>query len=82
MPKRSPIVQKLIDQFKGLDNKKEEMGEARAVKSGKISPKEYAQGEKMEGDKAPSKTLEARAKKMKTGQMTPSQYANSQKGKK
>lgn len=37
MPKRSPIVQKLIDQFKGLDNKKEEMGEARAVKSGKTS---------------------------------------------
>ena len=37
MPKRPPIVQKLIDHFKGLDNKKEEMGEARAVKSGKIS---------------------------------------------
>jgi hypothetical protein len=82
MPKRSPIVQKLIDQFTGLDNKKEEMSEAQAVKSGKISPKEYAQGEKMEGDKAPTKTLVNRAKKMKTGKMTPSQYANSQKGKK
>jgi hypothetical protein len=82
MPKRAPIVQKLIDHFKGLDNKKEEMGEARAVKSGEISPKEYAQGEKMEGDKAPSKTLEARAKKLKSGKITPGQYANSQKGKK
>jgi hypothetical protein len=82
MPKRAPIVQKLIDHFKGLDNKKEEMGEARAVKSGKISPKEYAQGEKMEGDKAPTKTLVNRAKKMKSGRITPSQYAINQKGKK
>ena len=79
---RSKIAQELIDKFKGKDTKKEEMGEARAVKAGKISPAQYAQGEKMEGDTATKKTLVNRAKKMKTGKLTPSQYALNQKDKK
>jgi hypothetical protein len=39
------MVKKL---FKGKDNFSEELAEAKAIKSGKISPREYAAGEKME----------------------------------
>jgi hypothetical protein len=78
MPKRSPIVQKLIDHFKGLDSKKEEMGEARAVKAGKISPKEYAKGEKKEGDAAKNKALMEIARKLKAKKITPDQCALTQ----
>jgi len=34
--------------FKGKDTKAEELKEAKAIKSGKISPEQYAQGEEME----------------------------------
>ncbi len=34
--------------FKGKDDRKEELREARAIKSGKITPEQYARGEKME----------------------------------
>lgn len=34
--------------FKGKDSFKEELNEAKAIKSGKISPSEYAKGEKKE----------------------------------
>ena len=61
--------------FKGKDTAKEEMAEARAVKAGKVSPAQYAKGEKMEGDKKPVSALKARAEKMKSGKMTPAQYA-------
>jgi hypothetical protein len=39
------MVKKL---FKNKDNFSEELAEAKAIKSGKISPREYAAGEKME----------------------------------
>ena len=61
--------------FKGQDTPKEEMKEAKAVKAGKITPAQYARGEKMEGDKTPASQLKARAEKMKSGAMTPNQYA-------
>lgn len=35
--------------FKGKDTKSEELKEAKAIKSGKITPEEYAKGEKSEG---------------------------------
>lgn len=35
--------------FKGKESVKEELAEAKAIKSGKITPMEYAKGEKMEG---------------------------------
>lgn len=38
--------------FKGKETYKEELAEAKAIKSGKISPKEYAKGEKGEMKKA------------------------------
>jgi hypothetical protein len=34
--------------FKGKESYKEELNEAKAVKSGKITPKQYAMGEKKE----------------------------------
>ena len=36
--------------FKGKETYGEELKEARAIKSGKITPEEYAKGEKMEGE--------------------------------
>ena len=35
--------------FKGKESYAEELKEAKAIKSGKITPQEYAKGEKMEG---------------------------------
>mgnify|MGYP006276360285 CR=1 FL=1 len=49
-------MSKLKKLFKGKDTYAEEVKEAKAIKSGKISPAEYAKGEKME-----------EAKKMKKG---------------
>lgn len=66
---------KLASLFKGKDDAKEEKKEARAVKSGKISPAQYARGEKMEGEKDSKAALMKRAKDMKSGKMTPAQYA-------
>ena len=37
--------------FKGKDNYKEEVKEAKAIKSGRITPQQYARGEKMEDAK-------------------------------
>lgn len=42
---------KLKKLFTGKETMKEELAEAKAIKSGKISPMEYAKGEKMEGHK-------------------------------
>lgn len=41
--------------FKGKDNMSEELKEANAIKSGKISPMQYAKGEKMEDAKKPQR---------------------------
>lgn len=43
-----PVFSKFKNLFKGKENPKEEMKEAKAVKSGKITPAQYAKGEKME----------------------------------
>ena len=75
------ILKKL---FAGKETATEEKNEAKAVKSGKISPKQYAKGEKSEGEKASTKTLEKKADKMKSGKLTPAAYAKQEtkKGKK
>jgi hypothetical protein len=44
-------TKKLKSLFKGKESYSEELKEAKAIKSGKISPQEYAKGEKMEGHK-------------------------------
>ena len=48
MATKKPALKSL---FKGKETYAEEMKEAKALKSGKISMKEYAKGEKMEGHK-------------------------------
>ena len=63
------IVNKL---FKGKETPAEEMKEARALKSGKISAKQYEAGEKMEGH---GKGAAAKAKAIKSGKMSPASYA-------
>jgi hypothetical protein len=61
--------------FKGKDTPAEEKKEARAVKAGKITPAQYAKGEKSEGEKDSKAALMKRAKDMKSGKLTPAQYA-------
>ena len=59
--------------FRGADTPAEEKAEARAVRSGKITPKQYVAGEKAEGEKEPG--MLARAKALKSGKMSPAAYA-------
>lgn len=62
--------------FAGKQTKAEEMAEAKAVKSGKVSAAEYARKEKAEGDKAPKGKLVARGKELASGKMSAEQYAS------
>lgn len=57
--------------FGGKDNKQEELREARAVKSGKVSPAQYVKGEKSEGHTGSKKTAMA----IKSGALPPAKYA-------
>ena len=66
--------------FRGADTPAEEKAEARAVRSGKISPKQYVAGEKAEGEKEPG--MMARAKALKSGKMSPEAYAAHEKSEK
>jgi hypothetical protein len=61
--------------FKGKETTKEEKGEAKALKSGKISVAQYMKGEKSEGEKPSKKTAMA----IKSGKMSPAQYAKQDK---
>lgn len=61
--------------FKGKDTPAEEKKEAKAVRSGKVSPAMYAKGEKMEGEKDKKSTMVKRAQAMKSGKMSPAAYA-------
>lgn len=45
MAKKPVALNKL---FKGKDTRAEEMREAKAIKSGKLTPAQYARGERME----------------------------------
>lgn len=58
--------------FGGKESRAEEMAEAKALKSGKISKAQYVAGEKKEGHgKGAAKTGAA----IKSGKMSPGQYA-------
>jgi hypothetical protein len=67
--------------FGGKQTPKEEMAEAKAVRSGKVSPAEYARKEKAEGDKKPMPALMAKGKALASGKTTPGQYAAKATGK-
>jgi len=68
--------------FAGKDNKAEEMKEARQVRGGKVSPAQYANKEKAEGDKKSKQALERTGKALASGKMTPKEYAAAAKMKK
>lgn len=51
--------------FKGKETESEELKEGRAIKSGKMTPEQYAKGEKME--KAKAKKAKPKAKGYKAG---------------
>ena len=63
--------------FKGKETPAEEMKEAKALKSGKISAKQYVAGEKSEGHK--EENVAKQAKAIKSGKMSPAAYAKSEK---
>lgn len=62
--------------FGGKETPAEEMAEAKALKSGKISKGQYVKGEKMEGH---GKGAKSKADAIKSGKMTPKQYAEMHK---
>ena len=61
--------------FGGKESKAEEMSEAKAVKSGKVSPKQYAKAEKSEGEKGNMGSLSKRGSALKSGKMSAEKYA-------
>lgn len=61
--------------FKGKQTAAEEKAEAKMVRSGKMTPAQYARAEKAEGDTKSVKTLEARGKQLASGKMSADQYA-------
>jgi len=64
--------------FKGKETYSEELQEAKAVKSGKVSPKAFAKAEKAEGYGHEEKGALKTAKKIKSGKMTPKAYASAE----
>jgi hypothetical protein len=67
--------------FAGKQTKKEEMAEAKAVKSGKVSPAQYAAKEKAEGDTKSKSALMAKGKALASGKMSAKSYAAKATGK-
>lgn len=67
-----------VKPFTGKDTKAEEMAEAKAVRSGKVSPKEYVRREvaeeKKEGEKPNPKKLAATGKALASGKMSAQAY--------
>ena len=62
--------------FGGKETYGEELAEAKAVKSKKISPKEFVKGEKSEKHKGEElKSLAKQAKAIKSGKKSPEAYA-------
>ena len=61
--------------FGGKESYSEELGEATAVASKKISPKQFVKGEKSEGHKGEEKGAASTAKKLASGKMSPKAYA-------
>ncbi len=61
--KKGGKVKALNKLFKGKETYSEELKEGKAIKSGKLTPQQYAKGEKMED----SKKMKAGDKKMKSG---------------
>ena len=65
--------------FGGKETRGEELKEAKALKSGRISPKQYVAGEKSEGHGAGAAGY---AKAIKSGALSPQAYAAEEAGEK
>lgn len=61
--------------FKGKQTPAEERAEAKMVRSGKMTPAQYARAEKAEGDTKSTAALKARGQQLASGKMSPDQYA-------
>ena len=59
--------------FGGKETKTEELREAKALRMGAISPKQYVKGEKSEGHK--EENVAKQAKDIKSGKLSPAAYA-------
>ena len=59
--------------FGGKESRAEELAEAKALRSGKISERQYVRGEKCEGHKEENSSKMAKA--IKSGKMSPAAYA-------
>lgn len=51
------MATKLASLFKGKESYSEELKEGKAIKAGKITPEQYAKGERMEAAKKPAKKM-------------------------
>jgi hypothetical protein len=60
--------------FKGTESRAEEMAEAKALRSGKISKAQYVAGEKSEGH-TDMKDVRGNANAIASGRMSPAKYA-------
>lgn len=71
---------KVAKPFTGKDTKAEEMSEAKAVRSGKVSPKQYVQREtaeeKREGEKSNPRKLASTGKALASGKMSAEKYGS------
>lgn len=69
-----------VKPFTGKDTKAEEMAEAKAVRSGKVTPKQYVKREmveeKKEGEKSNPKKLAATGKALASGKMSAEKYGS------
>lgn len=61
--------------FAGKQTPAEEKKEAAMVRSGRMSPAQYARAEKKEGDTKSTASLKAQGRKLASGKMTAAQYA-------
>lgn len=64
--------------FAGKETYAEELKEAKAVKSGKVSPKGFAKAEKAEGYGHEEKGAMKTAQKIKSGKLSPKSYASAE----
>lgn len=62
--------------FAGKQTKAEELAEAKALKSGKISTKQYIAGEKSERKPGAASRAAKMAKAIKSGRLSPEEYAS------
>lgn len=61
--------------FGGKQTPAEERKEAAMVRSGRVTPAQYARREKAEGDTTSMSSLRSTGQKLASGKMTASQYA-------